>query len=111
MAKSGKRRTSSNPVDDFDPKENAAAMDQAGMLVAKSLLRAEMAKRRLTYETLADVMVDYGIEENARNLRNKVSRGSFSAAWFFGIMMIMEVKALDLSHSYKSMSDALEADD
>jgi len=95
-------------VDDFDPKANAAAMEQGGMLVAKGLLKAEMAKRRLTYEGLANLMSDYGIEENERNLRNKVSRGSFTAAWFFAVMMMMEVRLLDFSHSYETPSDYLD---
>lgn len=97
---------SGEPDDDFDPKANAAALESQGMGVAKGLLKAEMAKRRLTYESLAGLMWDYGIEENERNLRNKVSRGSFSAAWFFSVMMMMEVKSLDLSHSYTSVSDS-----
>ena len=95
------------PDDDFDPKANASAMDKAGMQVAKGLLRAEMAKRQLTYDGLVSLMVDYGIEETERNLRNKVSRGSFTAAWFFALMMMMEVKSLDMAHSYSSPSETL----
>lgn len=82
-------------------------MDAAGLNVAKGLLKAEMAKRRLTYEGLANLMWEHGIEENERNLRNKVSRGGFSAAWFFAVMMMMEVKMLDMSHSYESVSEYL----
>lgn len=93
--------------DDFDPKANAAAMDRAGLDLAKGLLKAEMSKRRLTYAGLADLMSDYGIEENERNLRNKVSRGGFPASWFFAVMMMMEVKLLDMSHSYESLSGHL----
>lgn len=104
MSKSGS--DGGEPDDEFDSKANAASMEAGGMSVAKGLLKAEMAKRRLTYETLAGLMWDHGIEENERNLRNKVSRGSFSAAWFFSVMMMMEVKSLDLSHSYTSVSDS-----
>lgn len=96
--------------EDYDPKANAAAMERAGMLVAKGLIRSEMAKRRMTYGMLADLMTDHGIEENERNVRNKVSRGTFTAAWFFALMMMMEVKSLDFSHSYTSVSDYLERD-
>jgi Domain of unknown function (DUF6471) len=98
-----------NPSDDFDSKKNAAELEAGGAAVAKALLRAEMAKRRLTYESLAALMWDFGIEENERNLRNKLSRGSFSAAWFFSVMMMMEVKSLDFSHAYDSVSDVLSA--
>ncbi|WP_438853054.1 DUF6471 domain-containing protein [Brevundimonas nasdae] len=96
-------------ADDFDPKKNAAEMEAGGAAIAKALLRAEMAKRRLTYESLVALMWDFGIEENERNLRNKVSRGSFSAAWFFSVMMMMEVKSVDFSHAYDSVSDTLGA--
>ena len=96
-------------LDDYDPKANAAAMERAGLDLAKGLLKAEMNKRRLTYAGLANLMSDYGIEENERNLRNKVSRGGFPASWFFAVMMMMEVKLLDISHSYQSLSDHLNS--
>lgn len=88
-------------------KKPRSDMEAAGLGVAKGLLKAEMAKRKLTYAALANLMFDYGIEENERNLRNKVSRGGFSAAWFFAVMMMMEVKALDMAHSYETLSDHL----
>ena len=46
---------------------------------AKGLLRAEMARRGVTYAQLAERLAAIGIEDNERNLRNKVSRGKFTA--------------------------------
>ncbi len=49
---------------------------------AKALLRAEMARKSVTYGQLVERLHGIGIEENERNLRNKVSRGKFTAGFF-----------------------------
>lgn len=48
---------------------------------AKGLLRAEMARKGVTYAQLADMLAAIGIDDNERNLRNKVSRGKFTAGF------------------------------
>ncbi|MDP1630203.1 MAG: DUF6471 domain-containing protein [Caulobacter sp.] len=48
----------------------------------KGTIRAEMNKRDLTYADLVDRLKNIGVEENERNLRNKVARGTFSALFF-----------------------------
>ena len=90
---------------DFDPVANMIAMENSGMFVAKAVIKSEMAKRHMTYKNLEELLFDFGIEDNERNLRNKVSRGSFTASWFFALMMMMEVKNIDISHQYKNVSD------
>ena len=49
---------------------------------AKGLLRAEMARRNLSYEDLAEKLKSIGIEETSKNLSNKIGRGSFTAGFF-----------------------------
>lgn len=49
---------------------------------AKGLLRSEMARKGVTYAQLVDKLSAIGIEDNERNLRNKVSRGKFTAGFF-----------------------------
>lgn len=49
---------------------------------AKGLLRAEMARNSVTYAQLVERLAGIGIDENERNLRNKVSRGKFTAGFF-----------------------------
>ncbi len=49
---------------------------------AKGLLRAEMARRNLSYEDLAEKLKSIGIEESPKNLSNKIGRGSFTAGFF-----------------------------
>lgn len=48
---------------------------------AKGLLRAEIARRNLSYEDLAQKLAAIGVEDTARNLSNKISRGGFSAGF------------------------------
>lgn len=49
---------------------------------AKGLLRAEMTLRGMTYAQLVVGLTSIGVDENERNLRNKVSRGKFTAGFF-----------------------------
>lgn len=55
---------------------------------AKNILKAELKRRGVTYAQLAEKLKALGANENERNLANKISRGSFTAAFF---MMCMEV--------------------
>ena len=48
---------------------------------AKTILRVEMAKKHMTYAQLMEGLAAIGIEDNERNLRNKVSRGKFTAGF------------------------------
>ena len=45
--------------------------------------------------------------EEERNLRNKISRGTFSAAFFFTCLGAMKVKNLDLTHWLTPLEDQL----
>lgn len=48
---------------------------------AKNLLKAELKRKGVTYAKLADLLSERGVQENERNLNNKISRGGFSAAF------------------------------
>ena len=48
---------------------------------ARGLVRAEMTRHGLTYTQLVEKLKAVGISEDERNLRNKVSRGKFTAAF------------------------------
>ena len=54
---------------------------------AKNILKSELKRRGVTYAQLAEKLKDFGAQENERNLANKISRGSFTAAFF---MMCMD---------------------
>jgi len=49
---------------------------------AKGILRAEIKRRNLNYDDLAEKLAEIGIKENARNLSNKIARGGFTAGFF-----------------------------
>ena len=53
---------------------------------ARGIIRAEMAKRNITYSKLAELMETIGVHEDERNLRNKVSRGKFSVAFMLQVL-------------------------
>ena len=54
---------------------------------AKNILKSELKRRDITYAQLAEKLNEFGVNENERNLANKISRGSFTAAFF---MMCMD---------------------
>ncbi|MDQ2861076.1 MAG: DUF6471 domain-containing protein [Acidobacteriota bacterium] len=49
---------------------------------AKGILKAEIARRHLTYRDLVAKLGELGTSETEANLRNKISRGGFSAGFF-----------------------------
>lgn len=63
---------------------------------AKGILRAEMSRRGLSYSDLKEMLAEGGVKETEANLRNKVSRGSFTAAFLFECLNAMGVKTLHL---------------
>lgn len=75
--------------------------------VANTILKVEMKKRQMTYRDLVAALAEYGVTEEERNLRNKISRGTFSAAFFFICLGAMKVRALDLTHWLTPPEDIL----
>ncbi len=49
---------------------------------AANLLKAELKRKGVTYSQLVERLADIGISEKEVNVRNKLSRGKFSAAFF-----------------------------
>ena len=64
--------------------------------MAKGLLRAEMARHSVTYAQLVEKLAVIGIEDNERNLRNKVSRGKFTAGFFLQCLSALGCSQLRL---------------
>jgi hypothetical protein len=63
---------------------------------AKGLLRGEMARRGVTYAQLVDKLAAIGLDDNERNLRNKVSRGKFTAGFLLQCLSALQVQSLRL---------------
>jgi len=58
-------------------------MDDADAIQwVRGTIRAEMTRRRLTYADVAQRLRALGVDENEKNVANKVARGTFSAVFF-----------------------------
>lgn len=55
--------------------------DQEWQERAKGVLKAELKRRNVSYKQLADKLKEIGVDENDRNIANKLARGGFSAVF------------------------------
>jgi hypothetical protein len=53
---------------------------------ARGIIRGEMARQGVTYAQLVERLAAIGVVEDERNLRNKVSRGKFTAAFLLAAL-------------------------
>jgi hypothetical protein len=67
--------------------------------LAKGLLKAELKRRNMTYASLVSRLNDIGVKEDEHNLRNKVARGKFTAAFFLQCLVAIGVQTLRLEDS------------
>jgi Domain of unknown function (DUF6471) len=63
---------------------------------AKGILKAEIARRHLTYKDVVEKLHALGVTETEPNLRNKISRGGFSAGFFIQCLTAIGAKTLHL---------------
>jgi hypothetical protein len=63
---------------------------------AKNLLKGELKRRGVTYAQLAEKLAALGVQENERNLNNKISRGGFTAAFLLQCMAAIGTHAMQL---------------
>jgi hypothetical protein len=64
--------------------------------IVKGLLKAELARRNLSYADLAEKLATIGIKDNERNLSNKIGRGTFTAIFFVQCMEAIGCKTIHL---------------
>ncbi len=50
--------------------------------LAANLLKAELKRKGVTYAQLVEKLATIGVDEKEVNVRNKLSRGKFTAAFF-----------------------------
>jgi len=62
--------------------------------LVKGTIRAEMTRRQMTYEQLAEKLAEIGVKDSAVNLRNKIARAGFSAAFFVQCLEAMGAKEI-----------------
>ncbi|HEX7760352.1 MAG TPA: DUF6471 domain-containing protein [Caulobacteraceae bacterium] len=72
-------------------------LEQEWQKMAKKVIRVAMAHLDFSYADLVVALAALGVFENERALRNKVARGTFSAAFFLQVLWAMNIETLDLS--------------
>lgn len=80
-----------NPTRKDDP------VNQEFETLVKNLLKGELKRRGVTYAQLAEKLAVIGVQENERNLNNKISRGGFSAAFLLQCLSSIGCQELRLS--------------
>lgn len=70
--------------------------DEAYRARARGLVRAEMARRNVTFRELTRRLEAIGIEETHTNLRAKIHRGAFTVPLLLAIMDVLGVSELRL---------------
>lgn len=63
---------------------------------ARGIIRGEMARRGITYAQLVGKLAEIGVTEDERNLRNKVSRGKFTAAFLLQCVAALGARSIAL---------------
>lgn len=71
--------------------------------LAKNTLRAAMMSKGVSYAALAERLSTVGVEDNELNLRNKVSRGRFTAVF---LMQCLHVLGAEWIHIPKDPEEA-----
>ena len=64
---------------------------------AARILRSEMVRRAVSYADLAKMLAEAGIEASEASIRNKVSRGAFTADFFLSVLAVMGGETLRLT--------------
>ncbi len=64
---------------------------------ARGIIRGEMARQNITYAQLVERLAAIGVQEDERNLRNKVSRGKFTAAFMLQCLSALGARSLSVS--------------
>ena len=71
-------------------------MDKDWNAEAKGILKAEITRRHLTYKDVVEKLGGVGISETEANLRNKISRGGFSAGFFISCLVAIGAHSVRL---------------
>ena len=64
---------------------------------AANLLKAELKRKGVTYSQLVDRLAEIGVSEKEVNIRNKLSRGKFSAAFMLSCLGAICAQSIRLS--------------
>jgi Domain of unknown function (DUF6471) len=65
----------------------------------KGLLKAELKRRNVSYRGLAEKLAEFGVHETEANIKNKISRGGFTAVFFVQCLVAIGCTTLRLEDS------------
>lgn len=68
--------------------------------ISSKILRAEMTKRKISYQDLANRLRGIGVHITTGNLRARVSKGAYSTALLIQCLRAMGVKSLLIDDCY-----------
>jgi hypothetical protein len=66
-------------------------------LKAANLLKAELKRKGITYSGLVEKLAAIGVDEKEANVRNKLSRGKFTAAYLLQCLEAIGSNSLRVS--------------
>ena len=69
--------------------------------IAKNTLRAAMIQRGVSYSGLVEALSAVGVSDNEANLRNKVSRGRFTAVFLMQCLRALGVEWIHITPSFE----------
>ena len=62
----------------------------------KGMLKAELKRRDVTYAQLVGKLADIGVMDSEPNIRNKISRGKFTAVFLVQCLTAIGVESIRL---------------
>jgi len=65
--------------------------------MSKGILRVELTRRDFGYKELAEKLAAIEIEDNERNLGNKIARGAFTAVFFVQRLVAIGVERIQIT--------------
>lgn len=63
---------------------------------AKNILKAELKRKGVDYDTLAEKLNELGVEENYNSINTKINRGTFTFQFFLQCMEAIGAKEIRL---------------
>ena len=63
---------------------------------AKGLLKAELKRRNVSYRDLAERLEAIGVTDTEANIKNKISRGGFTAVFMLQVLSAVGAKEVRL---------------
>lgn len=62
----------------------------------KGILKSELKRRNLSYKQLSEKLGEIGVQETELNIKNKISRGGFTAVFFVQCLIAAGVSTVRL---------------